>query len=146
MRKPDFYNSEGYPNPTAYYAELHMLEQEKARRAELYKYRPLVYICSPFAGDVKTNVRMARLYSRFAVKRGCVPVTPHLLFPQFLNDNNKSERELSLVMGKILLTKCKEVWVFGDKISSGMSQEIKKAKWRGMPIRYFTADLQEVKK
>lgn len=85
-------------------------------------------------------------YSRFAVKRGCVPVTPHLLFPQFLNDNDKSERELGLVMGKILLTKCKEVWVFGDRISSGMSQEIKKAKWRGMPIRYFTADLQEVKK
>lgn len=145
MKKPSYYNSEGYPNPTAYYAELHMMEEEKKHKAELHKFRPIVYICSPFAGDIKTNVRKARRYSRFAVKQGFLPITPHLLFPQFLDDTNADEREVGLFMGKVLLAKCVEIWVFGDVISKGMRQEIQKARWKGMQIRYFTEQLQEVK-
>ena len=29
MKKPSFYNSEGYPSPTEYYAELHLMEEER---------------------------------------------------------------------------------------------------------------------
>ncbi len=47
-------------------------------------------------------------------------------------------------MGIVLLTKCVEVWVFGDMISQGMEKEIAKAESRGMPVRYFTMDCQEV--
>ena len=56
---------------------------------------PLVYVCSPYAGDVKTNVKNAKRYSRFAVDENAIPVTPHLLYPQFMDDGNEAEREMA---------------------------------------------------
>ena len=130
----DFFNSEHYADPTAY-AALSQIE-----RAEWY--RPLVYICSPFSkGDVEQNVENARRYSRFAVDKHCIPVAPHLLFPQFMNE--EKERETALFMGIVLLTKCAELWVFGEYISSGMTVEIAKAVRKGIPIRYFSEDMEE---
>ena len=136
------YNSEGYHDPTVYEALSHIEKEEKAARRV---YRPLVYICSPYAGNVKQNVNMARVYSRFAVKNTCIPLTPHLLYPQFMDDGNLKERELALFMGLVLLTKCKQVWVFGSVISSGMRAEIAKAEKKNIPVRYFTEELEEVK-
>lgn len=97
------------------------------------KYYPLVYICSPFSGDVENNVIKARTYSRYALDEGNIPIAPHLLFPQFMND--ESERRLAMHFNYVLLGKCEEVWVFGDNISSGMAEEIKIAKKRKMKIR-----------
>ena len=137
------YNSEGYHDPTVYEALSHIEKEEKAVRRV---YRPLVYICSPYAGDVKQNVNMARVYSRFAVKNTCIPLTPHLLYPQFMDDGSPAERELALFMGLVLLTKCEQVWVFGGVISAGMAAEIAKAEKRKIPVRYFTEELEEVKR
>ena len=62
---------------------------------------------------------------------------------QFLNDADENEREVGIYMGLVLLTKCKELWVFGDKLTEGMTRELKRAKWRGITIRYFSEDLEE---
>lgn len=86
----------------------------------------------------------ARHYSRFAVDKGYIPIAPHLLFPQFLDDTNPTERELGLFFGNALMSKCAEVWVFGSRISSGMEAEIKRAKWKDYRLRYFTEECQEV--
>lgn len=43
-----------------------------------------VFICSPFRGAEEKNVELARKYARFAYEKGCLPVVPHLYFPQFL--------------------------------------------------------------
>lgn len=134
------HNSEGYYDPTAYEAISVIEKEEKALRA----FRPIVYICSPYAGDVDKNIKAARVYSRFATVKGYIPFTPHLLFPQFLNDNNPKERELGLFFGNALMSKCSEVWVFGDTISAGMDAEIKRARWKNYRLRYFTEDLEEV--
>lgn len=143
MRDSSYYNKEGYPIPTHYYAEKNIEAEARARTAQLHAFRPIVYICSPLRGEVLRNISNARKYSRFAVKMGCLPIAPHLLFPQFMDDADADEREVGIHMGLVLLTKCKELWVFGDKITDGMRREIKRAKWRGMPIRYFTADMEE---
>ena len=50
------FNSEGYYDPTAYEAMTAIEREERAIRA----FRPIVYICSPYAGDVPTNVENAR--------------------------------------------------------------------------------------
>ena len=84
----------------------------------------------------------ARKYSRFAVDRGYIPVTPHLLLPQFMSEEN--ERDLIMFMDIVLLSKCAELWVFGKEISPGMSIEIDRANRKFQPIRYFTEDLKEV--
>ena len=134
------YNSEGYPDPTAYGALSSIESETRALRA----FRPIVYICSPFAGDIEKNVAAARTYSRFAVEQGYIPIAPHLLFPQFLNDTDQKERELGLFFGNAIMSKCSEVWVFGSRISSGMEAEIKRAKWKNYRLRYFTENLEEV--
>ena len=100
-------------------------------------WRPLVYIASPFAGDTGYNISMARAYCRFAVSKGCIPLAPHLLFPQFMDDGDKEQRELGLLFALILLGKCDELWVFGERISEGMAAEITKAKNLCMPIKYY---------
>ena len=109
----------------------------------LFRSRPLVYICSPFSGDIDGNTEKARSYSRFAVDKGTIPLTVHLLFPQFLSE--KTGRPLALYMGRVILAKCQEVWVFGSHISEGMAAEIVRAKKLGKTIRYFTEGLEEVK-
>lgn len=134
------YNNEGYPDPTAYNALSSIENEARALRA----FRPIVYICSPFAGDIEKNVAAARTYSRFAMEQGYIPIAPHLLFPQFLNDSDPKERELGLFFGNAIMSKCSEIWVFGNHISSGMEAEIKRAKWKNYRLRYFTENLEEV--
>lgn len=134
-------NSEGYYDPTAYEALSNIEREAKAVRS----FRPVVYICSPLSGDIEGNQTKARSYCRFAVDTGYIPIAPHIYFPQFMNEHNPKERDLALFMDTVLLTKCAELWVFGDTISRGMSVEMEKARRKGQPIRYFTENCMEVK-
>ena len=133
-------NAERYNDPTCYQAMVSIVREQKKR------FKPLVYICSPYAGDVETNTENAKRYCRFAYGSNAIPLAPHLLYPQFLNDADEDEREDGLFMGLVLLGKCRELWVFGDKITAGMEAEISKAKKIHIPVRYFTADMKEVAK
>jgi len=134
------YNAEGYPDPTAYEALSNIERAEKAAKACL----PLVYIASPFAGDTEHNISQARSYCRFAVAKGCIPLAPHLHYPQFMEDSDAKQRALGLRFALVLLGKCDELWVFGERISCGMADEIARAKKRGMPVRYFNSKCEEV--
>lgn len=143
------YNSEGYYDPTTYEA-LKNIEKEELKMAGLYKpdeFRPLVYICSPYRGDTEKNTEKARKYSRFAVESKAIPMTPHLLYPQFMDDSNPEERYLAThVINYVLIGKCQEVWVFGEDISEGMGREIALAEKSRMKIRYFTETMEEAKR
>jgi len=130
------FNAEGYKDPTAYEA-LTNIEKEKKRK------KKIVFICSPFAGDIDGNSRRARRFGRFAVTEKAVPIIPHLMYPQFLEEDDPEERQLGIDMGLVLLSKCHELWVFGNRISSGMSVEIARAKRWNIPIRYFTTECEE---
>ena len=133
-------NQEGYDDPTAYEAITNIEQEERALRA----FRPIVYICSPYSGDVEHNVKAAQIYSRHTVDKGCIPLAPHLLFPQFLQEDNPKERLLGLLFGNALMSKCAEVWVFGSRITPGMETEIKRARWKNYRLRYFTEECEEV--
>lgn len=134
------FNAEHYPDPTAYEA-LSIIEQAER---EVRIFRPIVFICSPYAGDIENNVKAAQKYCRFAVEMGYIPFAPHLLFPQFLNDSDPKERGLGLFFGIALMSKCAELWVFGETVSAGMAKEIEKAEKRGMRIRRFNSNCEEV--
>ncbi len=90
---------------------------------------------SPKVEEIKKNTERAKAYCRFAVDEGHVPIAPHLLFPQFLDEG--SERELALQMDLILLERCDEIWIFGDVITSGMIAEIAYAGNKGIKARFF---------
>ena len=135
------FNAEGYYDPTAYEAMTNV-----AKRKGVLRIQTCCVYCSPYAGDIGTNVKAAQRYNRFAVDTGYLPIAPHLLFPQFMDDGNPKERELAMFFGNVLMSKCDELWVFGDLISSGMAAEIDRAKRKNYAIRYFNSDLKEVTK
>lgn len=136
----DIKNSEGYTDIVPYEALANIARQEKAGR----KFRPLVYICSPYSGDIMGNTERARQFCRFALDCGQIPLAPHLMFPQFMDDEKPEERELAMFMDVVLMGKCHEVWVLGDTVSDGMGIEIEKAKRRRQPVRYFNSSFEEV--
>lgn len=136
------YNAEGYFSPTEYEAMTRIEKVERAA-ARTAAFRPIVYICSPYAGDIERNTENARRYSRFAVDCHCLPITPHIYFTQFMNDAVSEERDIAIFMNWVLMSKCAELWVFGSVISKGMQAEIDRAKRKHMKIRYFTESMEE---
>ena len=130
-------NIERYPDPTCYKA------LKEIQRTE-YGYRPLVYICSPYSGDVEANVVLARRFSAFAVSARQIPLAPHLHYPQFMDETDPDARELAMFMGRILLPKCEALWAYIGRVSAGMRTEIDWAHQMDIPVRFFDADFQEV--
>lgn len=100
----------------------------------------LIYIASPYAGDVQRNVEFAKAACRYAMTEGHTPVAVHLLYPQFLNDNDPEQRAAGLTMGHRVLAACDEVWVCGKRISTGMAAEISEAEKLGIPILEVSAE------
>lgn len=133
------YNNEGYFDPTAYGALANIEDEQRAAR-----YRPIVYVCASSSGDIGDIVRSARRYCRFVVDSGYIPLAPRLLFREFMRGDDDADRDLAGFMSIVLLTKCAELWVFGEVITRDMGIEIAKAVRRGQPVRYFTDDFEEV--
>lgn len=111
---------------------------------EQRSYRPLVYICSKYAGDVEGNLERTRAFCRFALEQGQIPLSGVLALSPVMDDSDPEERGLALFMDLVLMGKCDEVWVLGDEISAGMAMEIERAKKRRQKIRYFTSSHEEV--
>lgn len=135
------YNSEGYPDPTAYEALTNIAKAEKRGGQAAPAIRKKVYICSPYRGNNETevteNISRAIKYCKLAVKGGVLPVAPHIYLTRFLNDNESADRKLGLTLGLGMLRDCSEVWVFGERISEGMKTEIAEAKRLGINIKYI---------
>lgn len=100
----------------------------------------LIYIASPYAGEIEQNVAFAKAACRYAMAEGHTPVAVHLLYPQFLDDGDPAQRAAGLAMGHRVLEACQELWVCGDCISTGMAHEITEAEKLGIPIREVSAE------
>lgn len=88
----------------------------------------LVYICSPYRGEVERNLEYARELTRLALDNSFVPITPHLYLTQVVDDEDCRERERGMKAGKELLQHCKYILI-GSRygLSEGMLEEIKLA-------------------
>lgn len=89
----------------------------------------LVYIASPYSGDIERNVAFAKAACRYAMNQGVTPIASHLLYPQMLDDGVPEERKLGTDMGLRILKVC------GSELSSGMEQEIRAARQLQIPLR-----------
>ena len=95
----------------------------------------LVFICSPYSGDIAYNVEVARSLCRMALLRECAPFAPHLLYPQMLDDDAPNEREAGIRAGLEFMAVCDEVWAFTrNGVSSGMRREIEHAHKLGLRV------------
>ena len=116
------------------FADVDAYDALEALEKKHFAPRPIIYVCSPYSGNIAGNVEKAKKYSRFVVDEGGIPITPHLYMPSFLKE--ESERDLAIFMDLELLTRCSEVWVFGEVLSAGMQIEIDRAQQKGKTIRY----------
>ena len=96
----------------------------------------IVFISHPIAGDVKNNI--AKIISLCASIHTVeiFPVAPYLLTLEYLRDEVGEERALGLQSGLEYLRRghVDELWLFGDKITAGMRQEIMAARETGILI------------
>ena len=93
---------------------------------EFRKYKPMVYVCSPYSGDTQFNTAQAKKYSRFAYEQGAIPMTPHLLYPQFMCDENPAERSDAMHFNYVLLGNC----------SGTLGVRQQSVRWHGTRNRY----------
>lgn len=84
----DKFNAEGYYDPTTFEALTKIEKEERAAR-KAAAFRPLIYVCSPYSGDIDKNTANARMYSRFAVAKNTIPFAPHLLLPQYISEEHE---------------------------------------------------------
>lgn len=103
--------------------------------------RPLVYIASPYSGDIEKNTERAKIYCRFAALEGMAGIAPHLYVPSFISE--RTERELALAIDIAILAHCSELWAFG-KPTAGMKLEIAEAVKQGIKVRRFTENMEEL--
>ena len=77
----------------------------------------LIYIASPYAGDIETNTAFAKKACWYAIHQGHTPIAVHLLYPQMLDDAEPTEREIGLRLGHRVLEVCDELWLCGGRVS-----------------------------
>lgn len=120
--------------------------------------KKIVYIAHPISGDIEANLKDLSRILR-VINKDChplnlpfdvgllsynfndiIPVAPYYADIISLDDNNPLERkrgienDTALIMTGIF----KELWLTGDKISFGMSEEIKLFRLLGYPILDYT--------
>lgn len=114
-----------------------------------------IFICSPYKvtsvhpGDMEReradNAERVRLACRLLAKLGYMPLAPHGYFTGFLDDSLPEERAEGMTLGLEWLAESDEVWVFGERISDGMSHEIALARELGLPVRCMPEPGQLIK-
>ncbi len=104
--------------------------------------KKIVYVASRVRGNLQQNLSHAKVYCKFAISQGVVPIVPHLMYDGTLDDDIPEERETGMKLGIELLKQCDELWAFCDEEgpSEGMKQEIAIAEELNIPVRYFGKD------
>jgi len=105
--------------------------------------KPLVFICSPYRGDIELNTIRARRFCRFAYSQGTAPFAPHLHNTQFLQEDIPEEREAGIALGLEVMKRVDEVWLFGNELTEGIKFELRSAHQMKIPVRYFTDKCEE---
>ena len=109
-------------------------------KQSLRTFRPIVYLLT-ISGGIDANVAAARRYCRFAVER-YIPIAPHLLFPQFLDDKPLGRTGTGTVFGNALIEQMLRGLGIRKSHLVRMESEIKRAKWKNHCLRYFTEECQ----
>jgi hypothetical protein len=90
----------------------------------------LVFVCSPYRGDIKRNIRYAQECCSYEIALGNTPFAPHLYFPQFTEDD-----DVGIQHGLEVLSRCDELHCWEKQVTAGMRIEIDYAESIGMPVR-----------
>lgn len=97
----------------------------------------LVILESPYAGSRQTNLQYAYRCMLHSLSLGEAPFASHLLYPQFLQDDDPDQRALGMGAGLEWLRQAEASVVYTDLgVSPGMVAGINRAQALGKPIEY----------
>lgn len=98
----------------------------------------IVYIAHPISGDVENNLKdIVRIVRKINLDYSNItPLVPYYVDCLALDDSIESERNRGIMNDIRILQKklIDEVWLTGDRISSGMQQEKLLAEALGIPV------------
>lgn len=95
------------------------------------------YICSPLSGNETENINNAIAYAKFVYHRcGMIPIMSHF-YSLIFDETNKVQRELGISIGLGKILDSEHMWVFGNTITEGMGEEIRKAMALNRTIHYI---------
>ena len=108
----------------------------KMARRMTRRFVRTVFVAHPISGNVKGNEEKVRKICAKIHTRNIIPVAPYLISLQYLNDEVIEDRELGIAANHECFYRgfVDELWLFGDRISSGMIEEIKLAREMGIPV------------
>ena len=95
-----------------------------------------IFIAHPIGGGVEGKVEhVLEICERIHLKT-IIPVAPYLVSLQYLKDEVVEDRQLGVEANLECFQRgyIDELWLFGDKISSGMKEEIRLARELNIPI------------
>lgn len=99
-----------------------------------------IYVISPYHADtpegIESNLQQARNICRMLALRGHVPFASHLLYPQFLRDDDEKERSMGMICGRVFMAVCHQAWVYGFS-SEGMEIDSADAEVLGLRVKHF---------
>lgn len=98
--------------------------------------KKVVFIAHPLSGDIKGNVNKVLRICRDLHTREIIPCAPYLAALHYLDDTVIEHREIGIEANLECFRRkfIDELWLFGDRISPGMWQEILLAREMGIPI------------
>lgn len=123
--------------------QIALSESYLRERRQSASEKMLVYVASPYAGDIQYNTEFAKQACRAVMESGHAFFAPHLLYPAILDDAQPEQRQLGMEMGLSVLSRCDELWAFGDTVSKGMQAEIDAAESMGIPVKYMTLSMEQ---
>lgn len=110
----------------------------KQKMAKRTGKRPVktVFVAHPISGDVKGNMKKVLKLCAEIHTRNIIPIVPYLISLQYLNDEVVEDRELGMAANHECFYRgyVDELWLFGNRISKGMIEEIKLAREMGIPV------------
>lgn len=83
-----------------------------------------IFISQDYSFDPKHAANDAKMYSRFVMDKGFVPISPVLLFHGV--GDNVEEYNLIIEMCKQIILTCDEVWEFGPPTPRGRGRVIER--------------------
>ena len=98
-------------------------------------HSPLIYVCMFFESGEKGE-QTARKYAEEVISNGGMPVFPFQMYKAIFPETNRLMVSFIQSMALRILKECDEVWVFGDRLSGFMMDEISLVTAFYIPVRY----------
>ena len=95
----------------------------------------VVFIVSPYRGDIEQNEAFLAECFRDSIARGECPVAGHAMYPRVLMDADPEERALGVALGHVLMACSDRVAVYAKLgVSDGMRLDVAEAGRLGLAV------------